>query len=238
MSRKQTPTPRPTTRRTARPLLPCAAALLCGLSLIYGCGNDAPPTGSTVTNRDSLPVMVTRGVSKLISDSGVIRYKIIAEEWRVYDKTTPPRWEFPKGIFIERYDDKFRIDLHITADSAWLYDQKLWKLRGHIVLDDQTAQSHLTTQELFWNMNTGQLSSNVYTRLTEPDQQIEGDWFRAVVQNGRPTQYHVKQSRGFMPMGDLGEPAPAPVSPTDTAAHADTVPQREAPMSRPRERRE
>lgn len=230
------PLPAPTTplRSHSLRLLPCAAALLCGLSFIYGCGSDAPPTGGTVSNRDSLPVMVTRGVSKLISDSGVIRYKIIAEEWHVFDKTTPPRWEFPKGIFIERYDDKFRINLHITADSAWLYDQKLWKLRGHIVLDDQTDGSHLTTEELFWNMNTGELSSNVYTRLVQPDQQIEGDWFRAVVRNGRPTQYHVRQSRGFMPMGDTGQPAPAPNAPTDTTLRADTLPPRPAPVSRPR----
>lgn len=44
--------------------------------------------GARVVNRDSLPVMTTRGVSKLITDSGVVRYKIIAEEWRVYDRTT------------------------------------------------------------------------------------------------------------------------------------------------------
>lgn len=219
-------------------------SLLGGLlSIIVGCGNDAPPMGSAVVGRDSLPVMVTHGVSKLISDSGIIRYKIIAEEWRIFDKTTPPRWEFPKGIFIERYDDKFKVNLHITADSAWLYDQKLWKLRGHIELNDQAAETYLTTEELFWNMRTGELSSNVYTRLIEPQQAIEGNWFRATIVNKRLTKYHVRQSKGFMPMGSMadGETAPAPASPsgdagtanTDTA-HRDTVPLRAAPVSQRR----
>lgn len=191
--------------------------------------------GNAVTGRDSLPVMVSHGVSKLISDSGVIRYKLIAEEWRVYDKTTPPRWEFPKGIFLERYDDKFKVNLHITADSAWLYEQNLWKLRGHIVLDDQEAQTHLTTNELFWNMRTGEMSSNVYTRLTEPDQEIEGNWFRATIVNKRVTRYHVRQSRGFMPMGDLGGTSTSPQASSDTSQTA-PKPTRNGPTSRPKGR--
>lgn len=194
--------------------------------------------GDRIGLRDSLPVMITRGVSKLITDSGVIRYKIIAEEWRVFDKTNPQRWEFPQGIFIQRYDDKFKVNMHITADSAWFYDQKVWKLRGHIVMNDNEAQSHLTTEELYWNMQTGELSSNVYTRLTEPQQAIEGNWFRAVVQNGRPTRYHIKQTRGFMPMNDMA--AKPQVQSTDTAARSanDSIAQpdlqREAPVSKPK----
>lgn len=188
---------------------------------------------SAIRHRDSLPVMVTRGVSKLISDSGIIRYKLIAEEWQVYDKTKPPRWTFPKGIFLERYDDKFKVNLHITADSAWLYDQKTWVLKGHVVLDDQAARTHLTTEQLNWNMNTGLMSSDVYTHLIQPDQEIEGNWFRATVVNRQLTRYHVRQTRGFMPMSDTGGTGgPAPAS-TDTT-HADTIPARSAPVSRPR----
>lgn len=215
--------------------LPVAVSGLCLLSAAAGCGSDAPPMGDSVRQRDSLPVMVTHAVSKLISDSGVMRYKLIAEEWRVYDKTVPPRWEFPKGIFLERYDDKFKVNLHITADSAWLYDQKVWKLRGHIVLDDEAARTHLTTQELYWNMQSGELSSNVYTHLTEPGQEIEGDWFRATIINKRITKYHVKQSRGFMPMSDMGaSPAPAPAATGTNEAANDTVPQRQREVPHPK----
>lgn len=208
------------------------------LAAPMACSNDAPPMGNTVVGRDSLPVMVTRGVSKIITDSGVMRYKIIAEEWRIYDKTTPPRWEFPKGLFLERYDNKFKVDLRFAADSAWLYDQYYWKLRGHVSLDDKTSQSKLRTQELYWNMRTGELSSNVYTFLKEPQQEIEGNWFRATLQNGRPTKYHVKQSRGFMPMGDIGaSPSPSASQGNTSSTKADTStiqPAHEAPIHRPK----
>ena len=72
------------------------------------------------------------GISKLISDSGVVRYKIMTEEWRVFDRTHPPRNEFLKGVFLQRYDAKFNVDLYITADTAYWYDQKLWELRGRV----------------------------------------------------------------------------------------------------------
>lgn len=205
--------------------------------MTISCTNDAPPMGNTVVGRDSLPVMVTRGVSKIITDSGVTRYKIITEEWRIYDKTTPPRWEFQKGLFLERYDDRFKVNLRFSADSAWLYDQKYWKFRGHVLLDDKTSDSKLRTQELYWNMRTGELSSNVYTFLKEPHQEIEGNWFRAVLQNGYPTKYHIKQSRGFMPMGDIASSSsPSVVHDEESSVKSDTSSIefiRERPMSRP-----
>ena len=202
-------------------------------SVTASCGNEAPPMGGAVNNRDSLPVMVTRGVSKLISDSGVIRYKVIAEEWRIFDKTTPPRWEFPKGIFIERYDDKFKVNLYLTADSAWIYDQNLCKLRGHVVLDNREDQTLLTTEELFWDIRSNLFYSNVYTRLTQPEQEIEGNWFRATLRGGRPTQYHVKQSKGFLPMSDSFSESPdTPDTPADTAKTDSVQPLRDAPQSR------
>ena len=142
--------------------------ILIAASLLAGCGTEAPPMGKAVQNRDSLPVMTTFGVTKLISDSGIMRYKIVAEEWRVYDKTKPPRWEFPQGLFLVRFDDMFKINMEVCADTATLYDQNLWKLRGHIVLNDLEAQTTVHTNELFWNMRTGELRSDVYTRLEQP----------------------------------------------------------------------
>lgn len=211
-----------------------AAFLLLFSTIHTSCESDAPPMGEAVTMRDSLPAMVSHGVSKLISDSGVIRYKMITEEWRVYDKTAPPRWEFPKGIYLEKYDDQFKVNLHITADSAWLYEQNLWKLTGHVILDDQEARTHLTTNELYWNMRTGEMASNVHTRLTEPDQEIEGNWFRATILNKRVTRYHVRQSSGFMPMGNLDSDKSQP-TPGDTA-QATFSPIRPRPESRPKAR--
>ena len=134
--------------RSMRRLLYVLLAFLA-LSLTFSaCDNGAPPNGSAVRNRDSLPVMVTYGVSKLISDSGVVRYKILSEEWLVFDRTHPPRQEFRKGVLLQRYDDRLNVALYITADTAYWYNQSLWELRGRVRGDRFRSDEQLTRYEV------------------------------------------------------------------------------------------
>ena len=75
--------------------------------------------------------MVSYGVNTLISDSGVIKYRIVTERWDVNQVRQPSRWTFIKGLFLEQFDEKFHVEAYIQADTAWYYDKmKLWELRG------------------------------------------------------------------------------------------------------------
>lgn len=166
-------------------------------SLFVGCGGEAPPMGEAVTNRDSLPMMVTHGVTKLISDSGVIKYKITAEEWLVYDRTTPPRQYFPKGIYLERYDAQFKPNLTITADTAYCYNQNLWEMRGNVRIVNKEDGTRFSSNELFWDMAKHLLYSRQYFHIQTPDKDIEGNWFES---DENMNYYHVKRTKGFVPM--------------------------------------
>ena len=46
------------------------------LLLFSSCGGRNKAMADAITERDSLPVMDTRGVTTLISDSGVTRYRV------------------------------------------------------------------------------------------------------------------------------------------------------------------
>lgn len=203
---------------------------LSALPLLTGCGNEAPPTGVAIDNRDSLPVMVTYGVSKLISDSGVVRYKIIAEEWRVYDMTKPPRQEFPKGLFLERYDNNFQIDLYITADTAYCYNQNLWELRGRVFVKNFANGTTFRTSVLFWDMGQHEIYSNTYMHIVTPDRDVDGNWFRS---NEAMTKYHIRQTSGYMPMPqEDGEEPSVAAEPADTDTVVTIVRPREMPVSK------
>lgn len=171
--------------------------LLLLLILPVACTSDAPPMGPQVECRDSLPVMATRGVSKLISDSGIVRYKIIAEEWLVYDKTVPQRQSFPKGVYLERYDDSASVNLHITADTAFCFDQYLWKLRGRVVMNDREKKITYSSEELYWDMRKHIFYSNAPMTLQEPDRLIRGNWFES---DEQMKQYKVGTTSGYMPV--------------------------------------
>lgn len=178
-------------------LLPITLLYGIAIAVFAACGNEAPPESPAINCRDSLPVMVTRGVSKLISDSGIIRYKIVTEEWAVYDKTNPPRQEFVKGIYLERFDPNHNVNLYITADTAYWFNQNLWELRGRVYIDNAENGTRFSTEELYWDMQKHEFYSDCYMHLIKPNEELEGNWFRS---NESLTSYEVRQTRGFMPM--------------------------------------
>ena len=72
------------------------------LLLLSSCGGKKKAMGEAITERDSLPMMTTLGVTTLISDSGVTRYRVNTEEWSVYDRKKPSYWAFEKGVYLDR----------------------------------------------------------------------------------------------------------------------------------------
>lgn len=202
-----------------------ALLLFSAVAMAMACGNEKPPQAESVGLRDSAAMMTTYGVSKLISDSGLMRYKLVAEEWQMFDRTMPPRQYFPKGIFLERYDDRFRVNMHITADTAWCYDQALWELRGRVFIQDDEKQTTFATEELFWDMRAHRFYSNKYMRIRLPDRELEGDRFTS---DEQLTRYHISQSKGFMPMADNEPETGETQQPEDTSAQI--APLRPAPV--------
>ena len=93
------------------------------LLLFSSCSGKKKELGAAITERDSLPVMDTRGVESLVSDSGVISYRLSAEEWLVYDKKTPSYWSFEKGVYVEKFDSLFHEIGH------WLHFQNIPPLK-------------------------------------------------------------------------------------------------------------
>lgn len=95
--------------------------------MFASCEQPREHTAPAIHERDSVSMMTTYGVNTLISDSGVIKYRIVTERWDVNTIKQPSRWTFERGIFLEQFDDKFHIEGYIFADTAWYYDQiKLW----------------------------------------------------------------------------------------------------------------
>ena len=92
--------------------------------LFPSCSNKGKNLADAVSENDTLPTMSSLGVTTLISDSGITRYKIVTEEWIVFDKKSPSYWSFEKGVYLEKFDTLFHIDASIKADTAYYYDKK------------------------------------------------------------------------------------------------------------------
>ena len=152
-----------------------------------------------ITERDSLPSMKTLGVTTLISDSGITRYKIITEEWEIYDKKNPPYWAFEKGVYLEKFDSLFHIDASIKADTAYYYEKKkLWELRSNVHIRSQRGDK-FDTDLLFWDEKQERVYSDKFIRIEQEDKIITGYGFES---NQQMTEYQIYNNTGIFTVED------------------------------------
>ena len=151
-------------------------------AFLGACQEQKEHTAAAVRDRDSVSMMISYGVNTLISDSGVIKYRIVTE------------------LFFEQFDEKFHVQSYIQCDTAYYYDQKrLWELRSRVsVLTKDGVR--FTSQQLFWDETKHELYSNVYSKLVTPERTLEGAYFRS---DERMTKYFVSNSRGSFEKTDI-----------------------------------
>lgn len=167
------------------------------LFLLPSCSHKKQLTTDAITNRDSVAVMVTHDVSTYISDSGVVRYKIITDEWKVFDRLNPSMWSFEEGIYLEKFNNDLNIEATILADTAYYYDKlELWELRGNVHIENEQDEQ-FDTQLLFWNQKTKKVYSDLYIRIRQQKRIITGIGFTS---NQDFTNYTIKQTQGIFPI--------------------------------------
>ena len=174
-------------------LFGAACTFLCFSLFTSSCEEAQEHTAPAVHERDSASMMTSYGVNTLISDSGVIKYRIVTERWDVNTVRQPPRWEFMKGVFFEQFDEKFHVEGYIQADTAWYYDQdKLWKLRGRVRIRNVNGLIY-TSEELYWDGIRHEFYSTVFSRLITPERTMQGTYFRS---DEHMNHYTVSNSKG------------------------------------------
>lgn len=165
------------------------------------CQEAVEHTAGAVRDKDSVPVMVSYGVNTLISDSGVIKYRIVTERWEVNQNRNPSRWIFDKGLFLEQFNEQFHVQAYIQCDTAYYYDQKrLWELRSRVRILTKDGL-RFSSEKLYWDEMKHELYSNVFSRLVTPERTLQGSYFRS---DERMTHYLVTNSKGSFESSDFG----------------------------------
>lgn len=175
-------------------------SLITALGITFSCTPRVEHVAEALSDADSLLFMHVKGVNTFISDSGVMRYHMVAEEWDIYNGTDgkAPTWKFYKGLLMERYDENFHIDLYVQSDTAYLHEQHLWELRGRVVVRNIQGDV-FRTEELFWDLNKHEMWSYQYIRIVTPERELEGTEFHS---NEQMTQYYVNNSIGAFPVNE------------------------------------
>lgn len=168
--------------------------------LIVACSQEREHTAPAIRPQDSVPMMVSYGVNTLISDSGVIKYRIVAERWEMNPNRNPSRWVFDKGLFLEQFDLTLHVQSYIQCDTAYYYDNdKLWELHGRVRILSKNGL-RFKSEELFWDERKHEIYSNKFSHFYTPERELQGNRFRS---DEKMTKYSVTNSRGSFDKGDI-----------------------------------
>lgn len=213
-------------RRSGWVLISLFILLLVG----SGCREERKLDVFSKLNIRKMATMTTKNISTLISDSGVVQYKIVAPLWSVYEEVDTPYWTFPKGLYLQKYDPYFKVVATVAADSAkFLKNQKLWCLMGHVEMT-KVPGDLFQSERLFWDQKQGKIYSDTFIHIETQTHMLEGIGFES---DERLTSYRVLRPQGIFPVQreDFGPgsssgnsaPAPAPAAST-TAPAAPAIP--------------
>lgn len=161
------------------------------------CGKKDKQFGAAVTNRDSIAVMTTCGVDMYVSENGIIRYHVIAEEWKYFDKLYPQLNSMEKGVLLEILDSVLEVESTLVADTAYyIKDADLWHLK-HNVHAENVNNEEFDTQELYVDNHSERMYSDSIIHIKQEKQILVGHGFES---NVNLTDYTIRQTEGVFPI--------------------------------------
>lgn len=174
-------------------------------AILPSCKEVKRSTVKSPSNPDSIVTMLTRDVQTLISDSGMTRYRISTKVWYVYDEARRPNWKFPQGLFLEKFDDNFKVEATIRCDSAIYFKaEKLWRLDGDVEIRNSKKEV-IETEQLFWDQAIHEVRSDSFVHIERSDRILEGYGFKS---DEQLRNYLINKPSGIFPIPKRQESTP------------------------------
>lgn len=165
---------------------------------MFSCGGDKlDQTSFLVENRSKTPKLKTDSITTLVSDSGITRYRLSALQWMIFDRDTHPYWDFPEGIYVERFDEEYNVDAFVQSNKA-RYDQttQIWQLDYNVIAQNLAGEK-FETQQMFWDQRNERIYSDSLITITQANKIIIGFGFES---NQNFTRYAIRNPQGIFPV--------------------------------------
>lgn len=165
--------------------------------IFIGCKQEIKDVVSRKIDPETVPTVITRNITTLISDSGLTQYRISAKIWYIFEEAKNPFWKFPKGLYIEKFDSVFKTEASIKCDSATYFkNEQLWRLDGNVKIQN-VKRELILTQQMFWDQRAQKVYSDSFIHIEKNDRIIEGYGF---ISNERMTVYELQRPSGIFPI--------------------------------------
>ncbi len=180
----------------------CAVVLFIVLCGGVSCKREEAVKIEAVKDRQSLPGLTATKITTVVSDSGITRYRLYADKWEIFDRAQEPYWDFPAGLYFERFDENLAIDAHFQSQTARYYEYKrLWEFKGRVKAVNLEGEM-FETDLLYWDEQQERIYSDKFIRVTQKARVITAVGFES---DQSLTRYHFKNVQGIMAVDEDAE---------------------------------
>lgn len=166
-------------------------------SIFFSCSND-PLHVESLTREEHFPVSTTYNVEMIYSDSGMTRAIIKAPLRETYIRDSQ-YVEFKQGIDVQFFDPNQEPESRLTANYAISYTERdVMEARNDVVLVNEKGEQ-LNTEHLIWDQRANRIYSDVFVKITTPEQVIFGDGFES---NQDFSKYKILKVKGIINVND------------------------------------
>lgn len=177
-------------------------AVFVTISSLSGCNHEKKVDHAGGLDPAKMPTMKSHNVATLISDSGVVQFKMLTPLWEIYEEVDTPYWRFPQGLYLQRFGPNRMVIASVAADSARYFKNfRLWRLDGHVEIKKLPGDLFQTSQ-LFWNERTHTVYSDSFVHIETPSHVLEGHGFES---DDNLSQYSLRTPTGIFPMQDINK---------------------------------
>lgn len=144
------------------------------MAMLFSCKNDIE-TIYSFSSVDSLPMEMARNIEILYSDSGLIQASLTGP-LMIRNEGEESYIEFPEGFVVVFFDSIMEKKSQITADYGISFEtQKILEAKNNVVVLNLEKQEQLNTEHLVWDQNKHIIFSDVFVKITTPDNVLYGD---------------------------------------------------------------
>lgn len=164
---------------------------------IISCKND-PIKVNALTKKDTLPLLSTRKVDLLVSDSAKLKVHLTApleEDYAGDDQ----RSVFRQGLYIEFFDSVGNVNSHMEA----MYGERRPKKQETIVKQKVVVVNvdgdKLETEKLIWDERKQKIYTDAFVKITTKDQVLMGN---GMIADADFTNYEITNPTGIIMLND------------------------------------
>lgn len=124
------------------------------------------------------PLREMENIEMFYTEEDKVKVKMIAE--LVFEFKNGDR-EFPKGVYLEFYDEFGRLESTLTANHAYFFKEKnQWRGRGKVEVKNMAKHEQLNTEELFWEPQKKKIFTDKFVTIKQQGDVIYGEGLDAM----------------------------------------------------------